>query len=40
MLLTTGSLIGALCVIAVALEATVPAAILGTVAFWLISHSA
>lgn len=38
MLTVTGSLIGALATIAVALEAPVPTAILGAFGFWLIVH--
>jgi hypothetical protein len=37
---TTGALLGGLAVIAVALEATVPAFVLGGIAAWLITHSA
>ena len=40
MLAITGTLLGGLAVIAVALEATWAAAVLGAVAFWLISHAA
>jgi hypothetical protein len=40
MLLITGSLIGALACIMVALEAPVPASALGVTAFWLIAHAA
>jgi hypothetical protein len=35
-----GALVCGLAVIAVALEATWPAAVLGAIAFWLISHGA
>ena len=40
MMLTTGKLLGALAVIAVALEATGAAFVLGGVAAWIITHSA
>jgi hypothetical protein len=40
MLATTGTLIAALAVIAVALEATGSAALLGAVGLWLVSHGA
>jgi hypothetical protein len=40
MLATTGVLLGGLAVIAVALEATGPAFVLGGLAAWLITHAA
>jgi len=40
MLAITGTLLGGLAVIAVALEATVPAIVLGGIAVWMITHSA
>jgi hypothetical protein len=40
MLATTGVLFCGLAVIAVALEATVPAIVLGGIAAWMITHSA
>ena len=40
MLAITGTLFCGLAVIAVALEATGPAALLGAVGFWLVSHGA
>jgi hypothetical protein len=40
MLATTGALLCGLAVIAVALEATVPAIVLGGIAAWMITHSA
>ena len=39
MLLITGTLFCAVAVIAVALEATVPAIVLGGIAAWIITHS-
>jgi hypothetical protein len=39
MLATTGTLFAALAVIAVALEATVPAIVLGGIAAWMITHA-
>jgi hypothetical protein len=39
MMLTTGTLLGALAVIAVALEATGPAIVFGGIAAWMITHS-
>ena len=39
MLATTGVLFCGLAVIAVALEATVPAIVLGGIAAWMITHS-
>jgi hypothetical protein len=39
MMATTGALLGGLAVIAVALEATVPAILLGGIAAWMITHS-
>jgi hypothetical protein len=38
MLLVTGALIGAVAVLAVALEATGPAIVLGGIAGWMITH--
>jgi hypothetical protein len=40
MLAITGTLFCGLAVIAVALEATVPAIVLGGIAAWMIAHSA
>jgi hypothetical protein len=40
MMATTGALLGGLAVIAVALEATGPAIVLGGIAAWMITHSA
>jgi hypothetical protein len=40
MIATTGALFGAVAVLAVALEATGPAFVLGGIAAWLITHSA
>jgi hypothetical protein len=40
MLATTGVLLGGVAVIAVALEATGPAIVLGGVAAWMITHAA
>jgi hypothetical protein len=40
MIAITGTLFGAVAVIAVALEATVPAFVLGGIAAWMITHSA
>jgi hypothetical protein len=40
MLATTGTPLGGLAVIAVALEATGPAIVLGGIAAWLITHCA
>jgi hypothetical protein len=40
MLAITGALFGAGAVIAVALEATGPASVLGGIAAWMITHSA
>jgi hypothetical protein len=40
MLATTGTLFCGLAVVAVALEATVPAIMLGGIAAWLIGHAA
>jgi hypothetical protein len=40
MLAITGTLFCGLAVIAVALEATVPAIVLGGIAAWIITHSA
>jgi hypothetical protein len=40
MLATTGALFCGLAVIAVALEATVPALVLGGIAAWMLMHSA
>ncbi|MEA2887935.1 MAG: hypothetical protein QOD11_2295 [Bradyrhizobium sp.] len=40
MLATTGVLLGGLAVIAVALEATGPAFVLGSIAAWMITHAA
>jgi hypothetical protein len=40
MLEITGALLGTLAILAVAFEATWPAAVLGAVAFWMISHGA
>ena len=39
MMATTGALFCGLAVIAVALEATVPAIVLGGIAAWMITHS-
>jgi hypothetical protein len=39
MLLITGALIGAVAVLAVALEATGAAIVLGGIAVWMIAHS-
>jgi hypothetical protein len=39
MMLTTGTLLGGLAVICVALEATAAAALFGAISFWMISHS-
>jgi hypothetical protein len=39
MLLITGALIDAVAVLAVALEATGPAIVLGGIAVWMIAHS-
>ena len=39
MMATTGALLGGLAVIAVALEATVPAIVLGGIAAWMITHA-
>jgi hypothetical protein len=39
MLAITGALIGAVAVLAVALEATGPAIVLGGIAAWMIAHS-
>ena len=39
MMATTGALLGGLAVIAVALEATVPAIVLGGIPAWLITHA-
>jgi hypothetical protein len=38
MLLITGTLLSGFAVIAVALEATVPAVVLGGIAAWMITH--
>jgi hypothetical protein len=40
MLAITGTLFGAVAIIAVALEATGPAFVLGGIAAWLITHAA
>lgn len=40
MLATTGVLLGGLAVVAVALEATWPAVVLGSIAAWMITHAA
>jgi hypothetical protein len=40
MLATTGVLLGGLAVIAVSLEATGPAIVLGGIAAWMITHAA
>ena len=40
MMATTGAVLGGLAVITVALEATVPAIVLGGIAAWMITHSA